>query len=88
MSKVPKRFRAPVPVLEVVWLDCQLQTGGWESHRATMRGRGRIFQRSVGYVLADDKKGVMLANSLSQGGNVYGVATIPAAQIVSRRRVR
>lgn len=83
MSK--RVFSKRLPVLEVVWLDSQLSTGGWESHSATMRGRKRIYQRTVGYILADDKKGVMLAGSLSQGSNVHGVVTIPAAQIVSRR---
>ena len=83
-----KRFEKRLPLLEIVWTDSQLSTGGWESHGDTMRGRGRIFQRSVGYVLADDKKGVMLAGSLSQGSNVHGVVTIPASQIVSRRRLR
>lgn len=88
MSAVPKKFRRKLTLLEVVWLDSQLSTGGWESHRATMAGRKHIYQRSVGYVLADDKKGVVLTGSLSQGGNVHGTVTIPAAQIVSRRRFR
>jgi hypothetical protein len=75
-------------LLEVFWTDSQLSTGGWESHAATMRGRKQVNQRSVGYVLADDKRGVMLAGSLSQGHNVHGVVTIPAGQITKRRRVR
>jgi hypothetical protein len=75
-------------MLEVVWDDCLLFTGGWEAHADVMRQRRRIRQRSVGYVLADDKKGVMLASSLSQGGNVFGTLVIPAAQIVKRRRPR
>ena len=86
--KVPKNYRKPLPLLEVVWSDSQLSTGGWESHEWTMKGRQRVFQRSVGYVLADDKDGVMLAGSLSQGSNVHGVVTIPASQIVKKRRVR
>jgi hypothetical protein len=86
--KVPRNYRKPLPLLEVVWSDSQLSTGGWEDHGATMRSRERILQRSVGYILADDKKGVMLAGSLSQGGNVHGVVTIPASQIVKKRRVR
>jgi hypothetical protein len=86
--RVPKNYRKKLPLLEVVWTDSQLSTGGWESHRETMRDRGRIYQRSVGYILADDKRGVMLAGSLSQGSNVHGVVTIPASQIVKRRRIR
>lgn len=86
--KIPRNYKKPLPLLEVVWTDSQLSTGGWEGHAATMRGRKKIYQRSVGYVLADDKKGVMLAGSLSQGSNVHGVVTIPASQIVSKRRIR
>lgn len=88
MSKVPRNYLKKLPLLEIVWTDSQLSTGGWESHSETMRGRGRIYQRSIGYMLADDKHGVMLAGSLSQGSNVHGVVTIPASQIVKRRKVR
>ena len=86
--KVPKNYRKPLPLLEIVWSDSQLSTGGWQDHGATMRGRHRVFQRTIGYILADDKSGVMLAGSLSQGGNVHGVVTIPASQIVKRRVIR
>lgn len=86
--KVPRNYTKPLPLIEVVWTDSRLSTGGWQEHEATMRGRKRIHQRSVGYVLADDKQGVMLAGSLSDGGNVHGVVTIPASQIVKRRRIR
>ena len=86
--KAPRRFRKPLPLLEIVWSDSQLSIGGWQDHAETMRGREHIFQRTVGYILADDKDGVMLAGSLSQGGNLHGVVTIPASQIVKRRRIR
>ena len=77
-----------LPLLEVVWDDCLLFTGGWEAHGSVMRQRRRIRQRSIGYVLADDKRGVVLAGAMSQGGNVFGAHVIPAVQIVSKRRVR
>lgn len=77
-----------LPVVEVVWEDSLLFTGGWETHSDVMRQRKRIRQRSVGYVLADDKRGVMLTGSLSQGGNVFGTVVIPASQIIKRKRVR
>ena len=80
--------RQRLPIIEVTWNDCLLFTGGWESHDAVMRQRRRIRQRSVGYVLADDKHGIVLAAALSQGGNVFGAHVIPAAQIVSRRKIR
>jgi hypothetical protein len=77
-----------LPIVEVIWDDCLLFTGGWEAHAAVMRQRRRLRQRSVGYVLADDKDGVVLAAALCQGGNVFGAHVIPRAQIVKVRRVR
>jgi hypothetical protein len=85
---VNKRFDQKVPVTEVTWNDCLLFTGGWEAHDAVMRQRRRIRQRSVGYVLEDDKRGIVLAAALSQGGNVFGAHVIPRAQIVRVRRLR
>jgi len=84
----PKRRVPKLPMLEVVWEDSLLLTGGWEAHREAMKERKRIRQRSMGYVLADDKRGVMLTGSLSQGGNVFGTLVIPASQIISRRRIK
>jgi hypothetical protein len=83
-----KGFARKLPVVEVIWADCLLFTGGWEAHSDVMRQRKAIRQRSVGYVLADDKRGIMLTESLSQGGNVYGTVVIPAAQIISRRDLK
>lgn len=83
-----KLFDPKVPITEVLWLDCQLFVGGWEAHSEVMRRRGKVFQRSVGYVLADDKKGIVLTGSLAQGGNVFGTVSIPRAQIRKVRRLR
>lgn len=88
MSAGKRRFSKRVPVLEVLWSDCLLFTGGWEPHADVMRTSRRILQRSVGYVLKDDKTGIVLTESLSQGGNVYGTVAIPASQIVKRRKLR
>lgn len=83
-----RKFDRRLPMIEVVWADCLLFTGGWESHADVMRQVRRIKQRSVGYVLRDDKSGVVLTAALSQGGNVFGTQVIPAAQIISRRKLR
>ncbi len=76
-------------MLEVIWSACQLRgINGGEPHANGMAQRGRVLQRTVGYVLADDKAGVTLTGSLSQMGNVYGTVNIPAGQIVKRKRLR
>ena len=76
------------PMLEVIWEDCLLFTGGWESHAAVMRQVRRIRQRSVGYVLEESKKRIILTASLSQGGNVFGTHVIPRSQVIKVRRIK
>jgi hypothetical protein len=83
-----QRFDKKLPLVEVIWADCLLFTGGWESHPDVMRQVRKIKQRSVGYILRDDKHGLVLTAALSQGGNVFGTQVIPAAQIISRRKLR
>ena len=79
--------RKRLSIVEVTWVDSLLFTGGWESRDSVMHLRRHVCQRSVGYVLADDRRGIMLAGSLGQGGNVFGSLMIPRAQIVKKRRL-
>ena len=72
--------------LEVVWEDSQIELAGWTPVRRLLKRRRRVRCRSVGFVLADDKLGVILAGSVN-GPNATGVVCIPARQIVSRRRL-
>jgi hypothetical protein len=83
-----KGFARRLPVVEVVWDDSLLFTGGWEAHGAVMRQVRQVRQRSVGYVLRNDKHGIVLTAALSQGGNVFGTHVIPRAQIVKVRKIR
>ena len=57
-----RRFEKALPLVEIIWDDCLLFTGGWEAHGDVMRQRRRVRQRSVGYILADDKRGIMLTS--------------------------
>lgn len=82
------KMKAKLPVVEVVWEDCLLFTGGWEAHADVMRQVRRIRQRSVGYVLEDSKERIVLAAALSQGGNVFGAHVIPRSQIIRKRVLR
>ena len=81
------RFGRRLPVVEVVWRDSILFTGGWEPYKSVVQASRRVRQRTVGYVLRDDKDGVVLASSLGQGGDVYGVVSIPRQQVVRVRRL-
>ena len=74
-------------IVEITWDDCQFVIYGWMTREAAMTHRGRVRQRSAGYVLRDDRRGIVLASSLSADGDVAQIVIIPAAQIVRRRRL-
>jgi hypothetical protein len=73
--------------LEVEWDDSTLLAASWEPIADVLKQRKVVRCVSVGFVIADDKKGVVLAGSVHQG-RVAGVTVIPAGQIVKRRRLR
>jgi hypothetical protein len=73
--------------LEVEWADSQVIGGSWEPVRAILKRRKDVRCYSVGFVLADDERGIVLAASVN-GANATGITVIPAAQVVKRRRLR
>lgn len=73
--------------MEVEWRDSQLFLGGWEPIHDVLGRRENVRCHSVGFVLADDKRGIVLAASVN-GANATGVIAIPASQIVRRRRLK
>ncbi len=77
------------PYLVVVaWDDStMIMSDGWERIPSVLKRRARTRCHSIGFVLADDKRGVVLAASV-HGSQVAGVTIIPRRQIVSRRRLR
>ena len=83
--KLPKRFWR----MEVDWVDSYVELSSWTPIERMRRNRKHLKTNctSVGIVLADDKRGVMLAGSVN-GGNATSVIVIPAGQIIARRRLR
>ena len=75
--------------MEVDWRDSYIELSSWTPIERMRRNRKRLRTNctSVGFVLADDKRGVMLAGSVN-GGNATGVIVIPAGQIVAKRSLR
>jgi hypothetical protein len=73
--------------IEVEWQDSQVIGGSWEPITDLLARRKTVRCRSVGFVLADDKRGIVLASSIN-GANAAGVTIIPFRQIVKRRRLR
>jgi hypothetical protein len=81
----PSRTR----IFEVTWEDAAALTGAWDELDAVLSDEGRKSVRvhSVGYVLADDERSLILARSV-HGSRVGGVAIIPHSAIIERRRLR
>lgn len=75
-------------LIGVVWEDSRLVGGSWEPVAHYLgKPRKRVRCYSVGYVLADDKRGIVLASSVNEG-DAAGVVIIPRSQIVRKWRLR
>jgi hypothetical protein len=75
--------------LEVEWVDSTVMHDGWQPIEAILDHRRRKDAPrclSVGFVLADDDDGVVLAASI-HGNEAVGVTVIPAQAVVRRRRL-
>jgi hypothetical protein len=83
---MPKRYWR----MEVEWVDSHVSDGGWHTCKWFVRQKERRpVMVSVGFVLADDKKGVSLANSIDPMYNsACGVIHIPVEAILKRRRLK
>ena len=71
--------------VEVAWAD-SVATSRWTEITEVMKQRGLTRIVSVGFVLADDKRGLVLASSL-HGNEAAGVAHIPRSAILAVRTV-
>ena len=81
---VPKKHHAR---LEVLWEDSTVWHLGWEPISDILERRDMVRCLSVGFVLADDKRGVVLGASV-HNDEAAGITMIPKGQIVSRKRLR
>jgi hypothetical protein len=75
------------PKVEIIWLDAAALVGPWDDLDAVRKNRAPVRVHSVGFVLADDKRVLVLARSI-HGTTVGGVAIIPKRAIVKRKRLR
>jgi hypothetical protein len=73
-------------MVEVTWQDGAALVGPWDDIGAARKSRA-VRVHSVGYVLVDDKRVLVLARSI-HGTRVGGVSIIPKRAIVKRRRLR
>lgn len=76
--------------LEVEWEDSTVLHDGWERIADILKRRNSrkpTVCLSVGLVLVDDDKGVVLASSV-HGGEAAGVTIIPASAVRKRRRLK
>ena len=73
--------------MEVEWEDSTVWHRGWEQIEDVLRERDKVCCLSVGFVLADDERGVVLGASI-HNTEVAGVTMIPVGQIIRRRRLK
>jgi hypothetical protein len=83
VSKIKKLWR-----YEVEWCDSHVFLNGWQTLDTYLKHRTpRMI--SVGFILEDDSKGIVLAGSCDFGsGNALGVIAIPRGAILKRRRLK
>jgi hypothetical protein len=84
MTRVPSKHHWRV---EVEWEDSTVWQRGWEKIDEILENRDSVRCLSIGFVLADDKRGIVLAANV-HGDEAAGVAMIPRRQIVKRKRLR
>ncbi len=73
--------------LEVEWEDSTILHEGWQEVPDILERRHAMTCLSVGFVLADDRKGLVLAASI-HGSQAAGVTFIPHRAVKKRRRLR
>jgi hypothetical protein len=73
--------------VEVTWRDSYHARAGWLTVDEALDQRDTCVVHSVGFVLADDRRGVLLAGSV-HGENAGAVTFVPRAQVVKTRRLR
>jgi len=74
---------------EVAWEDSYVELTTWTPIKTLLRNRRKLrtMQHSLGFILADDKRGIMLAGSVG-GSHATSVICIPASAIRRRRRLQ
>lgn len=82
MTPTSKHWR-----VEVEWEDSTVLHEGWQPIGDILARRQAVKCMSVGFVLADDKQGVVLAASV-HGNEAVGVTMIPRSAIKKRKRLR
>lgn len=60
---------------------------GWERVAEIIENRDAVRCLSVGFVLADDDRGIVLASSI-HGAEAAGIAMIPRSAIISSKKLR
>lgn len=73
--------------LEVLWEDSTVWHRGWEPIEDVLKERDKVHCLSVGFVLADDKEGIVLGASV-HNNEVAGVTMIPRRQVIQKKRLR
>lgn len=79
-------------LVEVWWSDSAIRLAGWEDVVSLRKFHPHYQNISVGFVIADGKKGITLVGSIDghdrRAPRATNAITIPAHAIIKRRRLR
>jgi hypothetical protein len=73
--------------MEVLWEDSTIWHSGWEQVEDVLKDRKKVQCLSIGFVLADDKDGIVLGASV-HGSEAAGITMIPRRQVLTKKRLR
>jgi hypothetical protein len=73
--------------MEVLWEDSTVWQKGWEEIEDVLGKRNAVRCLSVGFVLADDDRGIVLAASV-HGTQAVGITMVPQRSILKNKRLR
>ena len=77
----------PGPMVEVEWIDSGGREG-WHDLQFALDSLDRFGCISVGYLIADDERGVVIAQGTGELGTILSSMAIPRACVVAVHRLR
>ena len=74
--------------VKIAWIDSTSNYDGWVSKKEMAKEFKCLTIKTSGYVIRERKQEIVIAHSVSEGGSVLGVITIPKGCIKSIKRYK
>ena len=80
--KVPKLGEPPYKVAIIVWEDSHISCEDWDDPFSYDDPNERLYLiHQVGWIIKDDKVGIVMSDGYSQDGEIESALTIPRSAI-------